>query len=214
VAEIRWDIKRGAGIYSAVLDGRLKNWISTGKIKSGEVVVWRSSFSGWRKPEELKELEPFFKRWEKSQLRIIGRKKLTRREVPPKKKIKNILVIDDEKDICLLLHDILTHSGYNVTTANTKKEGLSCIKKQPPHLIFLDLKLPDGDGMKILSKVKEISPKTMVNIISAYGAEERKEEAKKRGVYAFIDKPFTEETILRSIKKKNKIMSTKQSPKD
>jgi len=200
--EIKWDIRRGVGIYRAVFDARLKSWITTGKIKAGEVLIWRSGFSGWRKPEELEELQPYFKRWERSLLRKIRRKRkrLIGHGGLGDKEIKDILIIDDEKDICTLLSDVLTQDGYNVTTANTKREGIACIKKQPPHLVFLDLKLPDGNGLKILSKIKKINPKTRVNIISAYGDEEKREEAKRQGVYAFIDKPFTEETILDSVK--------------
>ena len=66
--EIKWDIRRGAQIYRVIYDSRLKSWISTGKIKRGETMVWRSGFSGWRKPEELPELTPFFESWEKLQL--------------------------------------------------------------------------------------------------------------------------------------------------
>jgi len=211
MAEIKWDIRRGAGIYRLVFDVRLKSWIATGKIKAGEALVWRGGFSGWRKPEELEELQPYFKRWERSQLRRIKRRRLLRHKTLPDKEIKNILIIDDEKDICSLLGDVLTNNGYNVTTANTKREGIACIKKQPPHLVFLDLKLPDGDGLKALSKIKKINPKTRINIISAYGSEEKREEAKQKGVYAFIDKPFTEEIILDSVKEASRELAGKNT---
>lgn len=194
--QIKWDIKRGADIYGGVYDARLKNWISTGKIKTGEVFVWRSGFSGWRKPEELEELQPHFKHFEKAQLR---RERLIRPTLPSKKEIKNILIIDDEKDLCELLCDSLSRRRYNVTIANTKREAIDRLKREMPDLVFLDLKLPDGDGMRFLSKIKKQNPNTIVNIISAYGSEERREEAKKKGVYSFIDKPFTEREILTSI---------------
>ncbi len=58
--EIKWDIKRGSEIYRVIYNPRLKGWIATGKIKRGETMVWRSGFSGFRKPEELPELAPFF----------------------------------------------------------------------------------------------------------------------------------------------------------
>jgi CheY-like chemotaxis protein len=195
--QIKWDIKRGADIYRGVYDARLKNWISMGKIKAGEVFVWRSGFSGWRKPEELEELKPHFQHFEKAQLK---RESLIRRTLPSKKEIKNILIIDDEKDLCELLCESLNRRKYNVTIANTKREAIDRLKREIPDLVFLDLKLPDGDGMNILSKIKKINPDTIVNIISAYGSEERKEEARGKGVYSFIDKPFTEREILRGIR--------------
>lgn len=199
--EIKYDIKRGAEIYRAIYGSRLKNWILTGKIKRGEVLVWRSGLSGWRRAEELEELVPIFERWEKLQLRKIERKRPIRQIEPLKRQIKNILIIDDEEDLCSLLSDILRSKKYNVFTTNTKKGAIGSLKRKLPDLVFLDLKLPDGDGMNLLSKIKKVSPKTIVNIISAYGDEKRREEAKKKGAHSFIDKPFTVREILRSIRK-------------
>ncbi|PIP21040.1 MAG: hypothetical protein COX40_01605, partial [Candidatus Omnitrophica bacterium CG23_combo_of_CG06-09_8_20_14_all_40_11] len=177
-----------------------KSWISTGKIKPGEVVVYRSGFSGWRKPEELNEIIPYFRRYEKAQLRKIKRRKPARGILSEKTQIKNILIIDDEKDLCQLLGDALSSHDYNVKFAHTKKNALSSLKEQTPDMVFCDLKLPDGDGMKILSKIKKISPGTIVNIITAYGSDETRDEAKRLGAYSFIDKPFSEEDILGNIR--------------
>jgi two-component system nitrogen regulation response regulator NtrX len=200
MAEIRWDIKRSADVYRQILDARLKSWIFTGKIKPGEVVVWRSGFSGWRRPEELEELIPYFRRYERSQLRKLKRKKLKREVLTKKNQIKNILIIDDEKDLCELLSDTLTQRRYNVACVNTKKEALRSIERSLPELVFLDLKLPDGDGMKLISKIKKLNPDTVVNVISAYGSDDAKEKAMELGVNRFIDKPFSEQDILRSIR--------------
>ena len=202
--EIKWDIRRGAEIYRTIYDSRLKGWISVGKIKRGETVVWRSGFSGWRKPEELPELASFFERYEKPRLRKREGKKLKGRGFPQKRPIKNILIIDDEKDICSLLSDALNRKGFNVALANTKREAMLCLKKESPDMVLLDLKLPDGDGISVLSKIRRTHPKTIVNVISAYGSEERREEAKKKGAYSFIDKPFTEKDILKSIRRFHK----------
>ena len=198
--EIRWDIKRSADIYRQILGTRLKFWISTGKIKPGDAVVWRSGFSGWRKPEELEELIPYFRRYEKTQLRKLKRRKPKREVVTKKNQIKNILIIDDEKDLRELLSDALISRRYNVASVTTKKEALRSIKRSLPELVFLDLKFPDGDGMKLIPKIKKINPDTVVNIISAYGSEEAKEKAMELGVNRFIDKPFSEQDILRSIR--------------
>ena len=195
--EIKYDIKRGAQIYRVIYGTRLRSWISKGVIKRGETVVWRSGLSGWRKPEELAELTPFFKQWERQQLQEAERKK---KGLLLKRKIKNILIIDDEKDLCSLLSDALIQKNYNVLIANTRKEGIACFKKKSPDLVLLDLKLPDGDGIKILPRIKRINPETVIIVISAYGSEEARQMAKKGGAFTFINKPFTEEDILRAIK--------------
>ncbi|MDP2980841.1 MAG: response regulator, partial [Candidatus Omnitrophota bacterium] len=197
-------IKRGADIYRQVFDSRLKSWISTGKIKPGEVVVYRSGFSGWRKPEELNEIILYFQRYEKAQSRKIKRKKSARRKILKKKRIKSILIIDDEKDLCLLLGGALSSHGYNVQCVHTRKEAMSSLKMQAPDMVFCDLKLPDGYGMKILSKIRSISPSTIVSMITAYGSEEARDEARRLGAYSFIDKPFSEEDILGNIREFSK----------
>jgi len=204
LAEIKYDIRRGADIYRTILQPRLQSWISSGKIKRGEILVWRSGLSGWRRAEELEELIPFFGRWEKLQARRAKRKKLLAQFFPSKKQIREILIIDNEKDLCSLLRDTLSSRKYEVGIANTKREALSFLKKETPDLVFLDLKLPDGDGLKLLPIIRKSHPEAIVNIISAYGSEESREEAKAKGAYAFIDKPFTENDILRCIRRVSK----------
>jgi len=202
---IKWDIKRGADVYRQVSDGRLKSWISTGKVKCGDTVVYRGGFSGWRKPEELEELIPYFQRYERARARKLRIRKPARRAILEKTQINSILIIDDEKDLCLLLGDTLISHGYNVKSVHTRKEAMSSLKTQAPDMVFCDLKLPDGDGMSILSKIRSISPRTIVSMITAYGSEETRDEAKRLGAYSFIDKPFSEEDILENIKKLSKV---------
>ena len=197
MAEIKYDIRKGADIYRAIHTSRLEKWISTGKVKAEETFVWRSGLSGWRRLDELDEFKPSLKQWEKRRNKekpIIYAESL-------KKQVRNILIVEDEKDLCALLADFLSSKNYKVEVVNTKKNAINQVKKEAPDLIFLDLKLPDGDGIKLLSKIKKISPQTSVTIISAYGDDEVRREAKRKGVFAFIDKPFTEEDILRNIRK-------------
>ena len=198
--EIKWDIRRSADIYNQILDGRLKSWISSGKIKPGETVVWKSGFSGWRKPEELDDLIPYFRRREKILSRETRKKRELSRKVLTRSQIKNILIVDDEKDLRDLLSDALVSRKYNVTCAATMKEAVRSIKRNLYDLMFLDLKLPNGDGMKLVSKIKKINPDMIVNIISAYGNPETQTKATELGVNRFIDKPFSEKDIIKSIK--------------
>ena len=198
--ELKYDIKRGADTYREIYQSRLKSWILNGIIKPEEALVWRSGLSGWRKPEELEELIPFFEQREQVRLR---REKEELSPAPlPKRRIKNILIVDDEKDLCWLLTNALQSKGYNVTVAHSLIKAIACLKEKVPHLVLLDLKLPDGNGMDLLPEIKAAAPQAVVIIISAYGSEEKRAEAKhQKGVYGFIDKPFTEEKILETIAK-------------
>jgi len=197
MAELKYDVRRGADTYRVIYHSRLKSWILKGIIKRDEALVWRSGLSGWRKPEELEELTPFFEQREQAHLK---REMEEIRPVPlPKRQIKNVLIVDDEEDLCWLLTNALQSKGYNVSSANGIIEGMASLNKDAPDLILLDLKLPDGDGMDMLPEIKAAAPQTVVVIISAYGSEEKRAEAEDKGVHDFIDKPFTEERVLEVI---------------
>jgi CheY-like chemotaxis protein len=194
--ELKYDVRRGADTYRMIYHSRLKSWILRDIIKRDEALVWRSGLSGWRRPEDLPELKPYFEQWEEAHLRS---EEFEVAPLPfPKKEIQNILIVDDEEDLCWLLSNSLKSRGYTVATANTISEAVACLKK-PPDLILLDLKLPDGDGMDILPQIETMSPDAAVVIISAYGSEERRLDAKKKGIHGFIDKPLSEEKVMNAI---------------
>ena len=196
MVEMKYDVRRGADTYRLIYFARLRSWILKGIIKRDEALVWRSGLSGWRKPEELEELKPYF---EQREAEYLKRGKAVEKQVLfPKKRIRNILIIDDEEDLCWLLSNSLQSKGYNVSTANSIRDGVDSLK-EAPDLVFLDLKLPDGDGMDLVPKIKEIIRQALVVIISAYGSEEKRAESEKKGVHGFIDKPFTEEKVLEII---------------
>jgi CheY-like chemotaxis protein len=195
--EFKYDVRRGADTYRMIFHSRLKSWILKDIIKRDEALVWRSGLSGWRRPEDLPELKPYFE--QRDAAILIGEGEEEEAQVPfPEKEIETILIVDDEEDLCWLLSNSLKSRGYAVAAANTISEAVACLK-DAPDLVFLDLKLPDGDGMDILPQIETMSPDAVVVIISAYGSEERRLDAKKRGVHAFVDKPLSEEKIQNTI---------------
>lgn len=194
--ELKYDIRRGADTYRLIYHTRLKSWILKGIIKRDEALVWRSGLSGWRKPEELEELKPYFEQREQKYLK--RKRERVRSHLFLKKQVRNILIIDDEEDLCWLLSNTLRKEGYNISVAHSISDGTVRLN-EAPDLVFLDLKLPDGDGMDLVPKIREITPQTLVVIISAYGSEEKSVEAESKGAHVFIDKPFTEEKVLEII---------------
>jgi CheY-like chemotaxis protein len=201
MAEKRWDIKRGASVYHQVSDAHIKQWIKTGKIKAGEVVVWHINLSGWRRPEELEELRPCFELREKALFRKSERSRSARKPGLGVKQIKSILLIDDEKDLCSLLGDFLSSRGFQMEFAHTQGEALKCLNRRLPDLVLLDLRLPDGDGMALLSLIRKTTPAPVVFITTAFGSEEIRSRAKKLGALGFLDKPYHEEDIIRRIRR-------------
>jgi len=117
------------------------------------------------------------------------------------KKDVKILIVDDERDMCWLLSHVFQDAGYKVITALNGEEALIEVKKEKPELVILDVKLPDMNGIEVLSTIKKVKPEIVVIMISAYGTEEIRKEAMRIGVYDFIDKPFSIERILRTVKK-------------
>lgn len=111
-----------------------------------------------------------------------------------------VLIVDDERDMCWVLSRVFEDAGYKVITAVDGKETLTKVEKEEPELVILDVKLPDMGGMEVLSTIKKVKPEIGVIMISAYGTEEIRKKAMRIGAYDFIDKPFSVERILRTVK--------------
>jgi len=118
----------------------------------------------------------------------------------------NVLVIDDEavmRDSC---RQILSPYDCNVKTAENGISGLKAIQEEPFDIVILDLKMPGMDGMKVLKKIKEDNPQTIVIVITGHATVESAVEAMKLGAYDFIPKPFTPDEfraiVKRSLEKK------------
>jgi len=197
----KWDLKRGTSVYLRVPAVHIKQWIKTGRIKEGETVIRFANFSGWIKPEELEELIPFFKLCKKTSFEKSEKQKSAKRTAAKKKQISSILLVDDEKELCSLLGGSLNSHGFAVTFAHSRREALKSLKRNLPDLVLLDLRLPDGDGMPLLTFIRKLVPPPAVIITTAFGSEEARNKASKMGAYDFLDKPYNEEDIIRRIRK-------------
>ncbi len=113
----------------------------------------------------------------------------------------SILVVDDERDICRALEFLLSREGYIVDTALSGEEGLNKIKKRDFDLLLTDLKMEGMDGIQLLEKTKEVSPSTVVVIMTAYASVENAVEAMKKGAADYIVKPFVNEDVKLRIKR-------------
>jgi len=106
------------------------------------------------------------------------------------KEVALILVADDEQDICDVLTIFLKKEGYETGIAKLGDDAIEKFKKKKPSLVFLDIKLPDLDGIEVLKKMKEIDPEIPVIMITAYRDAERVVSAFRLGAYDCIFKPF------------------------
>jgi two-component system response regulator PilR (NtrC family) len=101
-----------------------------------------------------------------------------------------ILIVEDERSMREVLKILLEGERYEVVSASDGLEGLSYLANDIFDLVITDIKMPKLDGFELLKKTKEISPDTIVIMITAFGTTEAAIEAMKSGAYDYINKPF------------------------
>lgn len=107
-----------------------------------------------------------------------------------------ILIVDDEKDVRRLLEKILHGAGYSVSSVSTGNDALTSIKSDLPHVVILDLMLPDIDGLNVLKKVKEMEHSIQVIILTGHETVKSAVEAMKLGAFHYMPKPFDNDELI------------------
>ena len=118
----------------------------------------------------------------------------------PALKAKKALIVDDEKDICFLLSNILKQANIQPTLAGSITEAEKILQSPNTfYYVFLDNYLPDGLGINQVKKWKELYPAIHLIMITAHDSYEEKNKARGDGADHFISKPFSKENILNTI---------------
>ena len=110
---------------------------------------------------------------------------------------KQILIIDDDVDLCTLLQKFLIRNGYDVDTAYSGKKGVLQFEQKTYDIIFCDFRLGDTSGTDILVKIKQHNPNTIVLIITGYSDIKTAIDVIKHGAYDYITKPLIPDEILK-----------------
>lgn len=111
------------------------------------------------------------------------------------------MIIDDEINICTLLSKFLGKHGFKVDTTMSGAAGLKMIKEKPFDLVLCDYRLKDTDGAQLLQDIRQISPHTIVIIITGYTDVRVAVEMVKNGAYDYLSKPLYPDEILNLIHK-------------
>ena len=113
---------------------------------------------------------------------------------------KSVLIVDDDMKFAENLGRYLSIIGYKVNAVGTGESAFKVIENDKPDILLCDLKLSDMDGDRIVKKVKEISPKTALFIISAYIDPYVEERLQGQGI-SFIKKPVLFDDVVELFKK-------------
>lgn len=113
--------------------------------------------------------------------------------------MKKILIIDDELIVRKSCEKTLIPHGYEVLSAASGHEGVEYLQKESFHLVLLDLKMPDMDGIEVLKKIKSSWPETVVIMITGYSTVDTAVQALRLGAYNHIEKPFSPDTLIAAV---------------
>jgi two-component system response regulator PilR (NtrC family) len=105
------------------------------------------------------------------------------------------LVVDDEESICEVVKEIIETEGIDVDTISSSLAAIDLVGKNSYDIIISDLKMPNIGGLELYDKIKELSPDSAFIIITAYGTIQSAVDAVKRGIYDYIQKPFTPDEV-------------------
>jgi len=107
-----------------------------------------------------------------------------------------ILIIDDDSEIRYSLSRVLSSRGYQVIEAASGEQGVATVKKSPPDLIFLDIRMGGMSGIEALQHIRSTNPKQMVVLMTAFGTAQTAIEAMKYGAFDYVMKPFDPAKVL------------------
>lgn len=114
---------------------------------------------------------------------------------------EKILIIDDDRDMCLVLKRFLSKHGFETEEANSGRRALEILEGVAPNLILCDFKLDDMDGTTILKKIKEKLPSVPIIIITGYSNIKTAVEVMRLGAIDYVTKPLLPDEILLTIKR-------------
>jgi DNA-binding NtrC family response regulator len=119
----------------------------------------------------------------------------------------NILIVDDEKDICMALNILLSKEGYTVKEAYNGEQALERIKMENFDLVMTDIKMDKMDGFAVLREAQKFSPETSVVMMTAFASVGSAVEAMRSGASDYITKPFINDEIRLTI---SRILQSRQ----
>nr|MCU0600395.1 response regulator [Desulfobacterales bacterium] len=107
-----------------------------------------------------------------------------------------VLIIDDEKDLCEILSDIITNLGHQADVAYSLSEGRKKSRRKLYDVVFLDVRLPDGNGLDAMPDIKKMATQPEIIIMTGYADPDGAEIAIKNGAWDYLQKPISPKQII------------------
>jgi two-component system OmpR family response regulator len=115
------------------------------------------------------------------------------------KTAQKVLIIEDEGEMCLVLNILLNDEGIEPQHVKKLEDASEYLAKEQPSLVILDNKLPDGYGIDFITFLKKNYPSIKIIMITGFDAA-AKDVALENGADFFLEKPFTRQQLLKSVK--------------
>ncbi|RYD50754.1 MAG: response regulator [Sphingobacteriales bacterium] len=113
--------------------------------------------------------------------------------------VLNLLFVEDEPTIRQLLNNLLATSGHSLSFAANSEDAVRAYIRKPPHIVFLDINLPDVSGLELLELIGKYDPKAHAVMLTSSGAQEKVKTAVQQGVKGYIVKPFSRQKLAECI---------------
>ena len=127
---------------------------------------------------------------------------------------RNILVVDDDEVARKLLKEILEREGFSVQLASSGEEAIGLSKEAFYPVVVSDIRMLELDGLDVLRHFRTNYPRTVVILMTAFGAMDTAVEAIKEGAFDYISKPFKIDDFKATFRKAVKQAEALQSPQD
>jgi len=112
---------------------------------------------------------------------------------------ETILIIDDEPGILGSVAGVLADEGYDTLVARNGLDGLELYRRKRPAVVFLDIWLPDRDGLEVLQALRELDPRAAVIMISGHGTVSTAVKSVRMGAYDYLEKPLSYNQVIEAV---------------
>src|SRR6267142_6186197 len=102
----------------------------------------------------------------------------------------DILVVDDDENICSAFRQFLEADGHSPIIASNAEDALKAVQDRHPDLVFLDVRMPGVDGLEALKQIRALDPSVYAVIMTAYSSSQTSIEAVRLGAFDYLNKPL------------------------